>query len=155
MDIRAIVGGAIGLLIAAIVLTTYTWQIDVVEYYSTDIPYTYEQQLVRTQQVSEVPWFWNKVTQVQYQITNLDSKDGIFTLNFLFDNGIDTSAKTKKLEIFAGTTEAITINSPIHGVSKVSLNVVPPNTQVTQQRTVKKTVNAWNYVPGLKFLLGK
>jgi hypothetical protein len=66
MDIKAIIGGALGLLIAAIILTTYTWQIDVVENYTTNVPYKYEQQLVRTQQVSEFPWFWNKVTQVQY-----------------------------------------------------------------------------------------
>jgi len=155
MDIKAIIGGALGLLIAAIILTTYTWQIDVVENYTTNVPYKYEQQLVRTQQVSEFPWFWNKVTQVQYLVKNLDTKDGTYTLNFRFDNGTNSSTKTTKVKILAGEEKAITMNSPLHGVSTVSLNIVPPNTLDTQQRTVKKTVNAWNYVPGLKFLLGK
>jgi hypothetical protein len=152
---RYIVLTAFGLLIAAIVLTSYTWQIPVIENYTTEVPYQYKQELVRTQQVSEAIWFWNKVTQVQYIVTNLDTKDGTYTLNFFFDNGTNSSTKTTRVDILAGENKEITMNSPLHGESNISLNVVPPNTLVIQQRTVQKTVNTWNYVPGLSFLLGK
>ncbi len=79
-------------------------------------------------------------------------KDGTFVLNFLFDDGSDSKVKTEKVKILSGEEKAVTINSPLAGVSTVLLNVVPPNKSVLQQRTVKKTVNVWYYIPGLKLL---
>jgi hypothetical protein len=79
-------------------------------------------------------------------------KEGTFTLNYLFDNGVDSKVKTKKVKLLPGEVESVTINSPLSGVSKVTLNVAPPHKSVPQQVTVKKTVNAWYYLPFLRFL---
>ena len=152
MNPQLIIYTAIALVVAAIILTTVTWEIEEVETYYTTEPYSYEQELVREKQVRNFPFFWQKVTQIQYLVKNTDVKDGTFVLNFLFDNGTDSKTKTEKVTLLSGEEKAVTINSPLSGVSTVSLNVVPPNKLVPQQRTVKKTVNAWYYIPGLKFL---
>jgi hypothetical protein len=152
MNAQAIVGTAVGLVLAAIIMSTVTWEIDVVETYNASEPYSYEQELVRVKQVQNWPWFWQQVTQAQYLVKNTDLTEGTFTLNFLFDNGIDAKTKTEKASVLAGENKAITKNSPLQGISTASLNVVPPNKSELRQQTVKKTVNAWYYVPGLKFL---
>ena len=103
-------------------------------------------------QVTNWPWFWQNVTQVQYLVKNTDVAEGTFNLNFLFDDGINSRTKTKELRILPGEEKAVTMNSPLPDVSAVSLNVVSPTKSVLKQRTVKKKVNAWYYLPGLKFL---
>ena len=150
---QAIIGTVIGLVFAAILLTTITWEIDVVEPYYTKEAYHYEQTFVREKQVPNFPWFWQEVTQAQYLVKNTDDKDGTYTLNFLFDNGTNSETETMEVDIMSGEEKAITVNSPLTGVSTISLNVVPPNKLVLQQRTIKKRVNTWYYVPGLKFLV--
>ena len=152
MDIRAIVGIALGLVIAAIVLTAVTWPIEVVEPYYTSEPYHYEQTLVREKQVTRWPWFWQTKTQGQYLVKNTEDIDGTFTLNFLFDDGLNVKTKTMEVEIMAGEGKAVTINSPFAGELTISLNVVPPNKSELQYRTVTKTVNTWQYLYGLIFL---
>jgi len=149
---QPIIGTAIALVFAAILMTTITWEIEEVETYYADEPYSYEQELVREKQAPNYPWFWDEVTQTQYLVKNTDVKEGTFILNFLFDNGTDSKTKTKKVKILSGEKKAVTINSPLPGLSTVSLNVVPPNKSVLRQRTVKKTVNTWYYLPGFKFL---
>ena len=152
MKLRAIIGGAVALVVTVMVITTVTWEIEVEETRYVNEPYTSEQELVREKQVTNYPWFWQDVTQVQYLIKNTDVKEGTFTLNCLFDNGIDSEVKTKKVKLLPGEVESVTINSSLSGVSKVSLNVAPPNKSVSRQVTVKKTVNAWYYLPFLRFL---
>jgi len=152
VDPRVIIGTAIALVIAAVVLTTHTWEIEVVETYYAEEPYSYEQELVREKQVTNWPWFWQDCTQVQYLVKNTDVAEGTFNLYFLFDDGINSRTKAKEVTIFPGEKKAVTMNSPLPDVSTVSLNVVPPNKSVAKQRTVKKTVNTWYYLPGLKFL---
>jgi hypothetical protein len=154
-DPIAIVVTMIVLILAAMLATTITWDIDVVEPYYTSEPYHYEQTLVREIQVTNFPWFWQEVTQAQYLVKNTEDRNGTYTLNFLFDNGTNSETRTQEVEILSGETKAVTINSPLTGLSTVSLKVVPPNKSVLQQRTVKKKVNVWNYIPGLKFLLSK
>lgn len=153
MDARAILSVVIVLVIAAIVLTTTTWEIEVDEPYYTSEPYNYEQTLVREKQVIRWPWFWQTTTQGQYLVNNNEGIDGIFTLNFLFDNGTNSKTETKKVEILAGEEKAVSIESPLAGVSTISLNVVPPNKSELQYRTVKKKVTTWQYLSGLMFLL--
>ncbi len=152
MSSAQIISIAAAFVIAAIIMSTITWEIDVVEPYLASEPYHYEQTLVRERQVPNCPWFWQEVTQAQYLVKNTEDRDGTYTLNFLFDNGINSQTKTIKVEIISGEEKAVTINSPLTGVSKISLNVVPPNKSILQQRTVKKRVNVWYYLPGLRFL---
>ena len=153
MDPRAIISTAVGLVVAVIILTTVTWEIGVEETRYTTEPYTYEQEFIREKQVINWPWFWQKVTQVQYSVKNTDTDEGAFVLNFFFDNGTDSDMKTKKVKLMAGEGDVVKINSSLSGVSEVSLEVAPPFRSVPQQVTVKKTVNAWYYIlPFLRFL---
>ena len=153
MDPRTIIGTAIVLLVAVIILTTYTWEIEVEATRYIAEPYSYEQELIREKQVTNWPWFWQKVTQVQYMVKNTDTGEGTFILNFLFDNGTDSEMKTKKVKLMPGEGDVVKINSPLSGVSEVSLEVAPPFRSVPQQVIVKKKVNAWYYVlPFLRFL---
>ena len=154
MSAQGIITTVIAIIVAAILMSTITWQIDVVEPYYTSEPYHYELTLVRQQQVTKPPWFWQTATQAQYLVKNTEDRDGSFTLNFLFDDGTNTRTKTMKVEILAGEERAVTITSPFAGESTISLSVVPPNKSELQYRTVKKTVSAWYYLPGLKFLFG-
>lgn len=152
MDPRVIIGTAIALVVAAIIMTTVTWEIEVEETHYTEEPYSYEQELIREKQVTNWPWFWQKVTQVQYLIKNTDTNKGTFILNFLFDTGTDSEMKTKKVKLMPGEGDVVKVNSPLSGVSEVSLEVAPPFRSVPQQVTVKKKVNGWYLLPFLRFL---
>ena len=116
-------------------------------------PYSYESELIQEHQVQNIPLFWMEVTQVQYQITNTDTNEGTFVLNFLFDDGVNSKTITKKLKLLPNEAGSVTVNSPFFNVSQVSVNVAPLNKSVLQYRTVKKTVNGWYYFPFLRFLL--
>ena len=145
MNPQAIIGTAIALVFGAIIMNTATWEIEEVETYYADEPYSYKQELVREKQVPNSPWLWQEVTQIQYLVKNTDVKDGTFALNFLFDDGSDSRTKTEKVTILSGAEKSVTMNSPLLYESTVSLNVIPPNKSVPHQRTVKRTVNTWQY----------
>jgi hypothetical protein len=114
------------------------------ETYFTSEPYTYQQSLVRVNQVRNFPWI-HEVTQAQYIIKNTDAQKGSFVLNFRFDNGGQTETKTETVDILAGEEKAVAIDSSLNGESKVTLNVIPPNKSITQQRTVTKKLTGWDY----------
>lgn len=121
-----------------------------VETYFTSKPYTYEASFVRVNQVRKFPWIF-EVTQAQYIVKNTDLQEGTFGLNFIFDNGADTGTRTEKVTIRASEEKAMTVDSSLKGVSKVTLNVIPPNKSIPQQRTVTKKVNVWNYIGRVVF----
>ncbi len=150
---QVIVGSALAVIIALILMTTYTWEIEVEKPYPVIEPYHYEQIFVRETQVPNFPLVWQSVTQTQYLIKNMEDKEGTFTLNFLFDNGVSFSSRTMKINIMSDEQKAVTINSPLTGESKISLNTVPPDNITIQYRPEKKKVNAWYYVPGINFFL--
>lgn len=147
MDAR--IGGAIGLVVTLIILSTPLIPIQEVITHYTPEPYSFEQELVREKQVRPFPWIW-EVTQAQYLIKNTDTDDGTFVLNYLFDNGSESKTKTKKVEVLAGEEKSVTINSPLSGNSTVSLNIVPPYRSVAQQEIITKNVNAWHFINPLK-----
>lgn len=138
------------LVVALIILTTVTWQVPEDEIYYTYTPFTYEQHLVRENQVRNFPWI-HEETQAQYVVTNTDASEGTFVLNFTFDNGSQIQTKTEKVDILAGEEKAVTINSPLSGNSKVALNVIPADYANPQHQTVYKTVHVWNYLWYLVF----
>ena len=142
---KGIIGLAFGGLIAAIVLTTATWPIDQVETYYTAQPYTYNESEVLEKQVRNFPWI-NEVTQAQYIVQNTDLNEGKFVINFIFNNGNETATRTKTVGILGGEQQALTMNSPLKGISTIVLNVIPPNYMIPHQRTVQKMVNGWDYV---------
>ena len=142
---QEIIGTALALLIVVIILTTTTWDVTVVEKYNTYQPYTYEQSLVRVRQVRNFPWI-DEVTEGQFIVKNTDSQPGSFSLNFTFDNSVDTSTETTTIDILAGEQKAITMDSPLAGESKITLKVIPPNKQIPQQRNVTKKVSGWEYL---------
>lgn len=145
MDPRAIVTTAVCIVIAAIIMSTVTWEVQEVETYFTHEPYTYEQSLVRVNQIRKFPWIY-EVTQAQYIVKNTDAEKGTFVLNFIFDNGAETETKTKTVDILAGEKKAVTIDSSLKGESTATLNVIPPKKSIPQERTVTKKVNGWNYI---------
>ena len=138
------VAGAIGLVITLIILSLPIIPIQKeVTKYTADY-YTFEQEFVREKQVRPFPWF-REVTQVQYLVTNTYYADGTFMLNCCFDNGSESGTKTNKVKILAGEQKSVSINSPFSGISKVTLNVVPPYRTVAQKETITVYVNAWYF----------
>jgi hypothetical protein len=130
-------------IIALIMLTTITWDVPVVETYPTYEPYDYEDTLVRESQIRKFPWF-SEVTRVQYLVTNTDAKTGTFALNFTFDNGIEIATLTETVAIGAGEERAMTVDSPLKGVSRFTVNVIPPGKSVLHERTVTKKFHVWD-----------
>jgi hypothetical protein len=147
LDPRIVIPGAIGLVIALIILSSPLIDVEEVKTEITYQPYSYEQSFIRESQIQKFtfPWF-SKVTQVQYMVKNTDSQEGTFVLNFIFDNGIETRTVTKKEDILGGENKAVTVDSPLRGKSTSSLNVVPPVRAIPEQLIVKKKVSAWEFL---------
>ncbi len=153
MDARSqgIIYTGLAIIIFLIMMTTVTWDIQVVEPYVRYEPYTYTQSLVRTNQVQAGFLWLNNVTQAQYIVTNNDSQKGTFSLNFVFDNGSATQTVTKSVDILGGERKAVVVDSPLSGVSKVNLQVTPPSKAIPSERTVTKKVNGWSYIGNFIF----
>lgn len=152
MHSGAIMLTALSVIIVAIMMSTITWEIQEVETYFTSEPYTYEQSLVRINQIRKFPWIY-EVTQAQYMVKNTDTEKGTFVLNFIFDNGAEIETKTKTVDILAGEEKAVTTDSSLKGESTVTLNVIPPKKSIPHERTVTKKVNVWNYIGRFIFRL--
>jgi hypothetical protein len=148
MDKRAIslISIGFGIIIFLIMMTTVTWDVQVVEKYTRYEPYTYSQSLIRTNQVHAGFLWLKEVTQAQYIVTNSEPQKGSFSLNFVFDNSSTTKTVTKNIDILAGERKAVTVNSPLSGVSTVNLQVTPPSKAIPSERTVTKKVNGWDYI---------
>jgi hypothetical protein len=151
-DPRWIVGVTIALLIAGTIFFVPIGKVDVpiIEY--TTEPLKYDTQHIQDRQVSRY-LFW-KATEIQYLVTNNDSVDGTFTLNYVFSNGEETKSLTKKLEILAGAQEAVAQVSPLNGVSSASFKVIPSNKTVAHRGTVSKDITLWDRIWDLKAIFG-
>jgi hypothetical protein len=145
------IGGAIALVIVLIIVSSPIIPVQETVTHYTSEPYSFKQEIVREKQVRPFPWFW-EVTQTQHLIKNTDSADGVFTLNYLFDNGSESKTRTKKVKILAHGEESVTMNSPLSGKSAVSLNVIPPYRSVAQEEIVTKNVSVWYFVNPLRLL---
>lgn len=137
---------AIGVVVAGAILSAPMADETYVETYYTAQPYTYDVHFIRDEQVRTGFLWLKKVTQTQYEVTNTDTQQGKFTLNFIFDNGSETQSKTETVTILRGEHKTVTMNSPLSGNSSAKLYVIPPNKEVAQQRTVHKKVNGWVYL---------
>lgn len=147
LDPRIAIPGAISLVVALIILSSPSIDVEEVK---TDIryqPYSYEQTFVREGQTQKFifPWF-SEVTQAQYMVKNTDSQKGTFALIFIFDNGVETGTLTKKEDSLAGENKAVTVDSPLRGKSTAKLNVIPPSKAIPEQRVIKKKVSAWEFL---------
>jgi len=151
-DPRLIVGVAVALLIAGIIFFVPIGTVEEVETYYTAEPLTFEKSLEHEAQVRR--WIFWDATEVQYIIKNTDAKDGVFTLNFIFSNEKEIKSRTKKIKILAGAQEAVTEVSSLNGVSKITLNVIPPNKSVLHERIVSKEVTLWDRIWELTSIFG-
>lgn len=147
LDPRIVIPGAIGLVVALIILSSPLIDVEEVK---TDIvyqSYSYEQSLIRERQIEKFifPWF-AEVTQAQYMVKNTDAQKGTFVFNFIFDNGVETRTLTEKEDILAGENKAVTVDSPLRGKSTSRLNVIPPTRAMPEQRSIKKKVSAWEFL---------
>jgi len=147
---QSILLGALGIIIAVMMASTVTWEIEETETYFVSEPYTYEKELVNEIQRHKFLWFF-EITQVQYSIKNTDSIKGRFVLNYIFDNGEKTATKTREVELLAGELAIDTMDSTLPGKSSVHLNVIPPNKSIPKERTVIKEVTVLDYL-GLGWL---
>lgn len=143
MDPRGIVALALCVVIAGAVLSSPIAEEEYTETVYTSEPYTYKQTFIRESQV-RTGFFWHKeVTQVQYMITNNESIKGKFSLNFIFDNGVKTEVILKEVDISAHEQKAMTVNSPLSGISKHTLNITPPNKSIPHQIIKTKKITGW------------
>lgn len=146
-DPRIAIPGAISLVLALIILSSPSIDVEEVKTEISYQPYSYEQSLVRESQTRKFifPWF-SEVTQAQYMVKNADSQKGTFVLNFIFDNGVETETLTKKEDILAGENKSVIVDSPLRGKSTVKLNIIPPSKAIPEQRVIKKKVSAWEFL---------
>ena len=152
-DFRVIIFTALGLFVAGVILSLPIDEEEIIITYETSEPVTYETENVTEKQVSR--WVFWDATECQYIVTNTDTVDGNFTLNYVFQSEKEIKSKTKKVNILAGTKEAITIVSPFYGVSSIRLNVVPPYKTVSHQTTEIKKIKVWDRLWDLIWLFGK
>jgi hypothetical protein len=132
---------------ALIVFTTITWDVPVAETYITYEPYDCDLTFVRENQVQKLtwnpPWFL-EVTRVQYLVKNTDEKMGDFDLSVTFDNGTDIETRIETVTLRADEEKAVTVDSPLRGVSKFTVNVIAPKKPMSHERTVTKKVHVWD-----------
>jgi hypothetical protein len=146
-DPRVVILGALGLVVALIILSSPLIEVEEVRTEVRYEPYSYEQSFIRESQTQKFifPWF-SEVTRVQYMVRNTDSQMGTFVLNFIFDNGVETSALTKREDILAGENKAVAVDSPLKGKSTAKLIVIPPSKAIPEERVIKKKVSAWEFL---------
>ena len=152
-DFRVIIFTALGLFVAGVILSLPIDEEEIIVTYETNEPLTYETENISERQVTR--WLFWEATERQYTVSNTDIIDGKFTLNYVFQNENEIKTKTKKINIIAGTKEAIKIVSPLYGVSKIQLNVVPPNKVVSHKTTEIKIIKLWDRVWDLIWIFGK
>lgn len=147
LDPRIVIPGALCLVVALIILSSPLIDVQEVKTEVRYEPYSYEQSLIRESQTQKFifPWF-SEVTRVQYVVRNTDSQMGIFVLNFIFDNGVETSTLTKREDILAGENKAVAMDSPLRGKSTAKLNVIPPSKAIPEERVIQKKVSAWEFL---------
>ena len=73
------------IIVSVILLTVPVIPVEDTEISYTFEPYTFEQSLVREEQIRKFPWI-HEVTRAQYLIKNTDINGGIFYINCIFDN---------------------------------------------------------------------
>lgn len=147
-----IVAVALALLIAGIIFSIPIDTVEEVETYYTPEPLTFEKSPEHERQVRR--WIFWDATEVQYIIKNTDTIDGVFTLNFVFSNEKEVRSRTKKIEILTGAQKVVTEVSPLNGVSKIMLNVIPPNKLIPHERIVSKNVILWDRIWELTSIFG-
>lgn len=152
-DFRVIIFTALGLFVAGVIFSMPIDEEEIVVTYQTSEPITYETENVSERQVSK--WVFGEATECQYIVSNTDTVDGEFTLNYIFQKGNEIATKTKKVNILAGTKEAVKIVSPYFGVSKISLNVVHSYKTVYHQTTEIKKIKVWDRLWDLVWIFGK
>ena len=136
---------AIGVIIVLILFSVPTIPIqkEVTKY--TLEPFSFNQVSAGEKQVHSFLWFGD-VTQITYLITNNDTEDGKFTLNYLFDNSSENKTKTIEVKILAGEMKSVTTKSPLPGKSTASLNVIPPYRTVANKEPITINVNVWHFI---------
>ncbi|MBA7672149.1 hypothetical protein ES703_80323 [subsurface metagenome] len=138
------------IIVSVILLTVPVIPVEDTEISYTFEPYTFEQSLVREEQIRKFPWI-HEVTRAQYLIKNTDINGGIFYINCIFDNEIDTDTKTLSMDILAGEQKAVTVDSSLKGKSSIILKVIPPKKSIPHETTVTKNVTTWAWLSSYAF----
>ena len=140
--------------IPAIILTAIAlWLLNAIqvpctatETFIENIPLNYT--VVKEAEITEIStWFGlSRSRQAQALVQNADSATGLFTVNFIFSDGIQTLTKTVNQEIGAGEIRTVTSDVPLEGNVSVRTNVMPGTKQVSFQKEVTKQVPLGSFI---------
>ncbi|MGB8706597.1 MAG: hypothetical protein WCD72_01415 [Dehalococcoidia bacterium] len=134
-------------IVVLIVLALLIWRweivpVDVTEIHFTSEPYSFETSpvtVVNKPILYLIPW-----REAQQSIQNTDNLTGTFSLNFVFDNGIEKESTIESIQLAPNEEEVVTAHVPLRGQVNVDTHVIPPNKLIPQKTIVKKTVSVWS-----------
>lgn len=111
-----------------------------------NIPLNYT--IAKEAEITEIPtWLGlSHSHQAQALIQNTDSATGLFTVNFIFSDGIQTLIKNVNQEIGAGEIRTVTSDVPLEGNVSVRTSVVPGTKQVSFQKEVTEQVPLGSFI---------
>jgi len=134
------------LIVIFVVVLIWRWEImpaDVPEIHLTAEPYSFETSPVRI--VNKTILYLFSWREAQQSIKNTDNLTGEFSLNFVFDNGIEKKSKTKSVQLLPNEERVVTVYVPLRGEIDVDVHVIPQNKLIPQKTTVKKNVSIWSW----------
>ena len=117
-------------------------QYTVIEY--TQESFTYEQPSPTT--LVDRNFLFIHWREAHQSIKNTDSQEGKFSLNFIFDNGIEKKTSTESVDLLPGEQKEVTTKVPLSGQVNVEVNVLPPFKILAKEKTVEKKVSAWSII---------
>lgn len=87
-------------------------------------------------------WFWH-VTEAHQSIQNTDVYNLNFSLNFVFDNGLEKKTTTESVELLAGEEKEVVTDVDLPGNLTAKVNVLSPFKAIPHKQMVNKPINAW------------
>lgn len=87
-----------------------------------------------------------KRTEAHQGIKNTDSSSGTFSLNFVFNNGIERETITENVKLLPGEEKEVKTKVPLSGDVDVEVNVIPPYRPIPEETLMEKKVNVWSII---------
>jgi hypothetical protein len=84
--------------------------------------------------------------EAHLSIKNTDNVSGTFTINYVFDKGIEKPTVTKIIELEPGEQQDVSVCVPLSVMKLMEVNVIPQNKPVFQKVLVKKDVSPWSLI---------
>jgi len=133
---------AVGALIAIAILSVPIVPNEVEETTYTYEPCTY-QLTSAVRFIKTTRWLFWPVTEARQSIQNTDAYNLKFSLNFVFDNGLEKETKTESVELLAGEEGEIVTDVSLSGNLTAKVNVLSPLKAITHKQMVNKPLSTW------------